>query len=48
MVRRYLSTAEGEHSNAVFFELELKGLSGLGSAASEYLRQSIPGYQNEF
>ncbi|HSS63525.1 MAG TPA: LPS assembly protein LptD [Gammaproteobacteria bacterium] len=46
--RRYLTNTEGDHSNAIFLELELKGLAGLGTGTSGFLEQSIPGYRNEF
>lgn len=46
--RRYLSSSDGDHSNAIFLELELKGLAGVGTATSGFLEQSIPGYRNEF
>lgn len=45
--RRYLSNTEGEHTNAIFLQLELKGLTGIGSAAA-FLERNIPGYENEF
>ncbi|MDX1514791.1 MAG: LPS assembly protein LptD, partial [Gammaproteobacteria bacterium] len=45
--RRYLSNTEGEHTNAIFLQLELKGLTGVGSA-SQFLERNIPGYRNEF
>ncbi len=46
--RRYLTNTEGDHSNAIFLELELKGLAGVGTGTSGFLEQSIPGYRNEF
>ncbi len=46
--RRYLTNSQGEHSNAIFLQLELKGLAGLGTASSGLLERSIPGYRNEF
>ena len=46
--RRYLANTEGDHSNAIFLELELKGLAGVGTGRSGFLRESIPGYRNEF
>ena len=46
--RRYLANTLGEHSNAIFLELELKGLAGLGTGARGFLETSIPGYRNEF
>ncbi|MDO5687085.1 MAG: LPS-assembly protein LptD [Neisseria sp.] len=32
--------------NAVFFQLQLKGLGGLGTTANEELRRAIPGYSS--
>jgi LPS-assembly protein len=46
--RRYLTNTLGDHSNAVFLELELKGLAGLGTGTRGFLKESIPGYRNEF
>jgi LPS-assembly protein len=46
--RRYLTNGQGDYSNAIFLQLELKGLAGLGTASSGLLEQSIPGYRNEF
>lgn len=48
VARRYLANTEGEHSNGIFLELELKGLAGVGTGTSGFLEQSIPGYRNEF
>lgn len=45
--RRFLSNTEGVHTNAIFLQLELKGLTGVGGA-SAFLERNIPGYQNEF
>jgi LPS-assembly protein len=46
--RRYLSSTEGEHTNAIFFQLELKGLTGIGRGTVSFLERSIPGYENPF
>jgi LPS-assembly protein len=48
VLRRYLSNDEGEHTNAVFVQLELKGLTGVGRRTVSFLERSIPGYENEF
>ena len=45
--RRYLTDTRGDYNNAVFVQLQLKGLAGVGDAA-EFLTKSIPGYRNEF
>jgi LPS-assembly protein len=46
--RRFIRTSEGKYDNAVFLQVELKGLGGLGRGASTYLKKNIPGYTNEF
>ena len=46
--RRYLSDTSGDYTNGVFFQLELKGLAGLGGNAEEFLQRSISGYKNPF
>jgi LPS-assembly protein len=48
VVRRYLSSSRGDHTNGIFFQLELKGLTGIGRGTSEFLQKNIPGYKNEF
>ncbi len=44
VARRYLSDIDGEYSTGVFLQLELKGLTGLGSDTGEFLRRSIRGF----
>ena len=48
VVRRYLSSDGGDHTNALFLQLELKGLTGIGRSTVDFLERSIPGYENEF
>ncbi len=48
VARRYLTNTTPEYSNAIFLELELKGLAGVGTGDPGFLAQSIPGYRNEF
>ena len=48
VVRRYLSSDDGQHTNALFLQLELKGLTGVGRGAVDFLERSIPGYENAF
>ena len=48
VARRYLSDSSGNHSTAIFMQLELKGLTGVGEQAVDFLQRSIPGYENEF
>ncbi len=43
--RRYLSGSDGSYNNGVFLQLELKGLAGIATAASDFLERSIPGYR---
>jgi LPS-assembly protein len=45
VVGQRLPTATGVVTTALFFQLELNGLSKLGSNPIEVLRSSIPGYQ---
>ncbi|MEN9728470.1 MAG: hypothetical protein RL434_2836 [Pseudomonadota bacterium] len=46
--RRYIRNVEGEFDNAIFMQAELKGLAGVGRAASSFLERSIPGYEPFF
>lgn len=46
--RRFLRNTEREFDNAFFVQIELKGLAGLGSGTTTFLKRSIPGYENEF
>ena len=48
VVRRYLRNNDGDFDNAVYLQLELKGLAGVGKSAAAFLRKSIPGYRNTF
>ena len=48
VVRRYLRNIDGDFDNAVYLQLELKGLAGLGKTTAAFLRKSIPGYRNTF
>ena len=53
VVRRYRAgdfAGDGEenYSNAVYFQLELKGLTGVGGSAEALATRGIPGYENEF
>ncbi|HYD94015.1 MAG TPA: LPS-assembly protein LptD [Noviherbaspirillum sp.] len=45
MVGQRTPTATGQVSSAIFFQLELNGLTRLGSNPIEALRANIPGYQ---
>ena len=46
VIRRYLSGTV--MSNAFFFQLEFKGLAGVGRSTVDFLDRSIPGYENDF
>jgi LPS-assembly protein len=43
--RRYLSDTNGEYQNAVFLQLELKGLTSIGDSIEKLLENGILGYQ---
>jgi LPS-assembly protein len=45
VVAQQIPTATGKATSALFFQLELNGLTRLGSNPIETLRTSIPGYQ---
>ena len=46
VIRRYLSGTQT--TNAFFFQLEFKGLTGFGGGTVDFLERSIPGYENDF
>ena len=48
VARRFLSGGAGEYSNGLFFQIEFKGLTGVGSRTAAFLKHNIPGYENEF
>ena len=43
--RHYVRNIEGDTTNAVFLELELKGLGSLGRRSEDFLRRTIQGYR---
>lgn len=43
--RHYVRTIEGEKGNAVFLEVELKGIGSLGRRTEDFLRRAILGYR---
>lgn len=45
LVRHFVRNAEGDTNNAIFIELELKGLGSLGRDTGDFLRRSIRGYR---
>nr|VFK53411.1 MAG: LPS-assembly protein [Candidatus Kentron sp. TUN]VFK54387.1 MAG: LPS-assembly protein [Candidatus Kentron sp. TUN] len=48
LLQRFLSSTEGDFSNAFFLQLELKGLAGIGRKTGEFLTRTVPGYRNRF
>ncbi len=48
VVRRFVTNTRGDFDTGVFFQLELKGLAGVGRRTVDFLKQNIPGYQNAF
>lgn len=46
VIRRYLSGTQ--QTDAFFFQLEFKGLTGVGRSTVDFLERSIPGYENDF
>jgi LPS-assembly protein len=48
IVRRYLTNIDGDHLNGIFFQIELKGLGGLGRKAEALLETTIPGFEDRF
>ena len=45
VARRYLTSDDSSYDNALFFEIELKGLGSIGSSASSVLQEKIYGYE---
>jgi len=45
LARHYLRNAEGKADNALYFEIEFKGLGTLGQGTDDYLRRAILGYR---
>ncbi len=45
LARRWIRNAEGESDNAIYFELDLKGIGALGQRTDAFLRRAILGYQ---
>jgi LPS-assembly protein len=43
--RHYVRNVEGDTANAIFLELELKGLGSLGRRSEDFLRRAILGYR---
>ncbi|HJU25393.1 MAG TPA: LPS assembly protein LptD, partial [Rhodanobacteraceae bacterium] len=45
LARHYVRDFEGNEDNAIFFEIEFKGLGGYGGQTEDFLRHAIMGYQ---
>ena len=43
--RHYVRNIEGESNNALYVELELKGLGAIGRKSEDFLRRAILGYR---
>ena len=48
VVRRFITDASGDYSTGIFFQIELKGLAGVGQKTADFLHENIPGYQSGF
>ncbi len=45
LARRWIHDVEGESDNAIYFEIEFKGVGSLGQKTDTFLRRGILGYQ---
>ncbi|MEO8673585.1 MAG: LPS assembly protein LptD [Tahibacter sp.] len=45
LARHYVRNAEGKANNALYFELEFKGMGAIGQKTDDFLRRAILGYQ---
>lgn len=45
LARHWIHTIEGDADNAIYFELEFKGIGSLGQKTDDFLRRGILGYQ---
>ena len=45
IARHWIHDAEGDADNAVYFEIEFKGIGSLGQKTDDFLRRGILGYQ---
>ena len=48
VARRFLTSIDGDFDTGVFFQIQLKGLAGIGKKTVDFLKQQIPGYESEF
>ncbi|MCP4696583.1 MAG: LPS assembly protein LptD [Gammaproteobacteria bacterium] len=45
ITRRYLQNLDGDYQTGWFFQLELKGLAGIGKKTDKFLRENVPGFE---
>jgi LPS-assembly protein len=45
IARHWIHNAEGDADNAVYFEIEFKGIGAVGQTSDDFLRRGILGYQ---
>ncbi len=48
VIRRFLANTAGEFETEVLLQIELKGLTGIGTETVEFLQKQIPGYKSDF
>jgi len=48
VARRFLTDVDRDYNTGIFFQIELKGLAGIGQQTAEFLQESIPGYKSDF
>ena len=48
VARRFLTSIDGDFDTGIFFQIQLKGLAGIGKKTVDFLKQQIPGYESEF
>ena len=48
VARRFLTSIDGDFDTGIFFQIQLKGLAGIGQKTVDFLKQQIPGYESEF
>lgn len=46
--RRFIRNVEGQFDNAIFMQVEFKGLGGFGRSTASFLRKNVPGYEPIF
>jgi LPS-assembly protein len=48
VARRFITDISGDYNNGLFFQVELKGLAGIGQQTDKFLQENIPGFQSGF